>query len=382
MIHDANAATETVLYSFCNQRNCPDGEVPEDGVIDVNGMLYGTTLLGGKGLAGTLFALDPMTGTETVLHSFYAAGGDDPLAGLIDIGRMLYGSAGFGGPHNDGGALFAFDLTSGAEKVLHSFGSGTDGAVPGASLIHVKDTLYGTTESGGTSGYGTVFALDRKTRAETVLYSFCSQDDCTDGAFPAAALVDVHGILYGTTEYGGANCAADFGCGTVFALDPATGVETVLYSFQGNSSDGANPEAGLTEVKGTLYGTTYTGGNCRDVTCGTVFSLDPSNGTEAGLHFFGQGSDGRDPSAGLIAIRDTLYGTTYYGGAQDEGAVFALDRRTGAEQVLYSFGSYKGDGRFPGAGLIDVSGTFYGTTESGGTGCDDDCGTVFSIRIR
>jgi uncharacterized repeat protein (TIGR03803 family) len=78
----------------------------------------------------------------------------------------------------------------------------------------VKGTLYGTTLYGGNvEGDGTVFALDLNTGKETVLYSFCSQQNCADGATPDASLINVKDTLYGTTFYGGS-----YGYGTVFAL--------------------------------------------------------------------------------------------------------------------------------------------------------------------
>src|SRR5580704_9980819 len=128
------------------------------------------------------------------------------------------------------------------EKVLHSFGSGTDGVEPEVGLIDVNGTLYGTTIYGGTSSIcggehcGTVFAINPKTGAETVLYSFCSEPNCTDGWEPISGLIDVKGTLYGATFNGGGErskeCIFDNidSCGTVFSLGPTTGAETVLHS--------------------------------------------------------------------------------------------------------------------------------------------------------
>jgi uncharacterized repeat protein (TIGR03803 family) len=161
------------------------------------------------------------------------------------------------------------------EKVLWSFGSGTDGTNPHAGLIDVSGTLYGTTAFGGGTGCdgygcGTVFSIDPDTGAETPVYSFCSRKDCRDGDYPYAGLIDVRGALYGTTSSGGTSTGCDgSGCGTVFSIDPSTGAEAVLYSFFGGT-DGANPNASLIDVKGTLYGTTYNGGAYG---YGTVFSL-------------------------------------------------------------------------------------------------------------
>jgi uncharacterized repeat protein (TIGR03803 family) len=149
-----------------------------------------------------------------VLYSFeyYGTAGKDgnhSRAGLIDVGGPLFGTTENGGKYNKGcfcrvgGTVFSVTL-GGREKVLHSFGHGTDVATPVASLIEVKGTLYGTTECGGANdssycsdtganGCGTVFSITPSGK-ETVLHSFGSG---TDGSDPAAALTDVNGPYMG-----------------------------------------------------------------------------------------------------------------------------------------------------------------------------------------
>jgi uncharacterized repeat protein (TIGR03803 family) len=262
--------------------------------------------------------------------------------------------------------------------VLHSFGSGSDGQGPHANLIDVNGTLYGTTAMGGrychssdTGGCGTVFSIS-KSGTEHVLYSFRGG---SDGEYPAAGLIDVNGVLYGTTVKGGANCGT---CGTVYSISTA-GKEKVLHRFTGQP-DGGYPWAGLIDVNGTLYGTTTRGGTYN---LGTAFSISTS-GKETVLHSFAgyQHRDGSLPFAGLINVNGTLYGTTNGGGkfkfaSESDGTVFSMST-TGEEHLLHSFqiGS-RGDGANPYASLIDVNGVLYGTTFSGGTTyC---CGTVFRI---
>jgi uncharacterized repeat protein (TIGR03803 family) len=109
-----------------------------------------------------------------------------------------------------------------------------------------------------------------------VIYSFCSLADCIDGELPPAGVIESRsGHLFGTSRSGGAN-----GWGTVFQLTPpAAGnrrwQETVLYSFcsQTGCADGAGPLAGvIIDRAGDLYGTTaYLGGSYID---GTVFELE------------------------------------------------------------------------------------------------------------
>jgi uncharacterized repeat protein (TIGR03803 family) len=252
--------------------------------------------------------------------------------------------------------VLAAEATKLKEKVLHSFGSGADGEYPEAGVIDVNGTLYGTTDEGGTGGdSGTVFSVNPNTGTETVVYSF----GLGTGVFPVAGVIDVKGTLYGTTLGGGS-----VGYGTAFSVNPGTGAERVLHSF-GSGADGEYPEASLIGVKGTLYGTTYEGGNpgCELSGCGTVFSVNLNTGAETVVYSFLDGTSGENPSASLIDVKGTLYGTTVGSGTAGDGTVFSVNPQTGAEAVVYSFCSQQNcaDGEAPYAGLIDVKGTLYST---------------------
>ena len=118
-------------------------------------------------------------------------------------------------------------------------------------------------------------------QSEIVLYNFCSQPNCVDGEGPASNLApDGAGNFYGTTQLGGANMY-----GTLFELSP-NGVgsynETVLYSFcsRPNCTDGSDPTSNvILDGSGNLYGTTYNGGLggfCPNpVGCGVAFEFIP-----------------------------------------------------------------------------------------------------------
>lgn len=330
-------------------------------------------LVRGAALAGTCAAslVSPYAeaGTHTVLYSF-GTGGDAgyPAASMLGKGSALYGTATVGGADSSG-AVFKVS-TAGAEQLVYSFSnSPNDGATPKAPAISVGGTLYGTTEYGGSTacsgGCGAVFGLTTA-GVESMLYKF---QGGSDGANPTAGLTNVKGTLYGTTYGGGAN-----NVGTVFSISP-NGTEKVLYSFKGGSSDGANPMGGLVYVKGKLYGTTYTGGGYY----GTVFSITTA-GVEKVLYSFKDGTDGSSPESSLVAIGTTLYGMTLYGSPNYLGTVFSVNTK-GKFKTLYSF---KGgvDGSDPEGSLIDVGGTLYGVTYDGGstTACSGyGCGTVFSL---
>lgn len=369
-----------------------DGHSPQAALLDVSGTFYGTTISGGRGDAncdggcGTVFKVTK-TGAESVVHSFTGGNGDGsyPSASLIDVDGTLYGttrSGGTGCDTNGCGTVFAIDA-SGQERVVYSFKGGADGVGPVAGLIDVAGTLFGTTLYGGTgsngcqSGCGTVFAVTTS-GVETVLHSF---QGGSDGVAPWAALTNVKGTLYGTTAGSDSDVCHKRGVcdGTVFKIS-TTGSETVLYNFKGGS-DGRLPYANLVDVDGTLYGTTGSGGRSGCYAgCGTVFKITRS-GAESVLHRFAGGSDGASPVAGLIEVNGALYGTTEAGGGSCQssvcGAVFKITR-SGAETVLHSFTGSASDGGTPLAGLIDTDGTLYGTTEQGGK---NGQGAVFLMSL-
>jgi uncharacterized repeat protein (TIGR03803 family) len=318
--------------------------------------------------------------TYTVLYSFrgYPYDGAGP-AGLTYFNGTFYGTTYEGGVYlcpdtgSPDGCGTVYSITpSGTETVLHSFKGGKDGASPVSRLIVRNGTFYGVTaargggcrQDRGTYGCGTVFSITPSGH-ETVLHAFT---DSPDGASPRAALRNVNGTLYGTTPFGGVNCNKGY-CGTVFSITP-DGKEKVLYSFGAYANDARYPWTPLDDVKGTLYGTSFFGGAHNN---GTVFSITPG-GKEKVLHSFGIPDD---PS-GLVDVSGTLYGTTYSGGSCYTGGgcgtVFSITT-SGAEKVLHSFSG--GDGAFPdAAALLNVKGTLYGTTAGGGAYRN---GTVFSI---
>ncbi|HET6275341.1 MAG TPA: choice-of-anchor tandem repeat GloVer-containing protein [Candidatus Cybelea sp.] len=367
------------LHIFDKQR---DGIIPVGRLLHYKGTFYGTTNFGGDpskrcypALAcGTVYKFDPPSAV-TVLYRFTGkTNGTRPYAGVINVNGVLYGTTQDGGTHNEG-TVFAI-TTAGDERVAYSFG-GKDGNDPRTSLTSVDGVLYGTTYYGGKAETGTVFRVTTS-GTEKVLHSFIGGDD---GALPLGAVVVSNGVLYGTTASGGANDS-----GTVFAVAPDGSNYRVLYSFQGGT-DGAFPFTGLTELNGTLYGTTEKGGAENK---GTVFSITPS-GSEAVIHNFGSGTDGFYPYSGLTVFNGELYGTTAYGGTNgksgvnpetkkpaSQGTIYTITP-SGSETVIHNFTGGPG-GRVPYADLTVANGTLYGTTIWGGNkGQKGGTGTLFDV---
>lgn len=333
-------------------------------------------LLCGAACAGA-FA-NSQAATYKLVYAFQ--GGTDgaiPVGGLLDVGGTLYGATVNGGSNNKG-TLYSLAPATGSETVLYTFSSNSRGRYPNDGLIKVGNRLYGTTYKGGSKncegGCGTVFSLNLASGDVKSVYEF---QGGTDGTNPVTSLLDVRGTLYGTTFWGGSTtCDYGQGCGTVFSLTPATGVERILYAFAGGN-DGTEPSASLIDVGGTLYGTTDYGGGSNEG--GTVYSVNPTTGAETVIYAFKHPKHGEIPYSGLLNVHGILYGTASHGGAYGDGTVYAARPRTGTGIVLYSFQGGS-DGSTPGSSLVRVGGLLYGTTQYGGAGnCTDGCGVLFSI---
>lgn len=225
---NVNTGKERILYNFRTAGY--DGKNPWAALLPLNGKLYGTTYSGGQYGDGTVFSVDMTTGKERLLHNFGGApDGQWPYAPLVDVGGTLYGTTTEGGTYgyNGAGTVFRIDPSGKNERVLHSFGGGYDGREPYAPLLYANGTLYGTTGNGGNNysgcqySCGTLFKIDPTTGKEKVLHSFGIG---TDGAYPVGGMLEVNGKVYGTTMFGG----VESGCvvsgtvtiGTVFVFKP------------------------------------------------------------------------------------------------------------------------------------------------------------------
>jgi uncharacterized repeat protein (TIGR03803 family) len=340
-------------------------------IQDSEGSLFGTTPEGGFNW-GTVFQVTP-AGDLSPLYYFGGGGfGANPYAGLVQADGNFYGTIWQGGPNGAGGI---YELTQGGTlTLLYSFCSltdCTDGGDPYGTLIQASDgKFYGTTSDGGAKGYGTVFAMTAAGTL-TTLHNFAG----SDGASPVAGLIQgKNGKLYGTTLYGGAH-----GAGTIFEISAAGKLKT-LHSF-GSSGDGANPYSGLVQATdGNFYGTTFGGGANGH---GTVFAITAAGKLTTLYSFCPQEgcADGAHPYAGVIQATDgSFYGTTSGGGSNNWGTVFAITA-AGKLTTLHSFCSKRNcaDGADPSGGLIQAkNGIFYGTTAEGGIHED---GTIFSLSL-
>ena len=278
-----------------------------------------------------------------------------------------------------------------SETALYAFlGGSADGMVPEAGLVFDSHgNAYGTTFYGGggtcLSGCGIVFELtptDAGEWTETIIHHF-NPNIGDSGRVVSRLTFDTQGNLYGVGSADGSY---------IFKLSPPKNggewKETIIHQFGSaclseSAAGGCNALGYLLfDSAGNLYGTTTAGGGPKG--CGTVYKLAPqSNGSwkESVLHVFQQGvshcagksTDGQYPADGLIMDNSgNLYGTTFYGGADDTGTVFKLAPTTSGpwkETILYTFLIIKDPdaGGNPYAGVVmDSAGNLYGTAMSGG----------------
>jgi uncharacterized repeat protein (TIGR03803 family) len=379
----AEAQTLTTLHTFTGGA---DGGYPFSGVIrDANGNLYGATEFGGNLNCnsplgcGAVFSLDP-TGKETVLHAFTGTpDGQAPASALLlGPGGNLYGTTSEGGKlsgcqfgGSGCGTVFKLNPVS-KEQILYAFAGGADVAIPFAGVAQDgNDNLYGSAYYGGAFADGGVYRIDN-TGKESVLHSFSGAP--SDGANPNSTPVLQGGAIVGTTTYGGSGpCNNGFavGCGVLFKLDQNG--ETVVHSFSG--PEGSYPVEVIPGTAGTLYGIANQGGSFGQ---GTVFEVN-ATGTVFVLYSFAGGSDGSHPYGLVQDGAGNFYGVTSSGGSSGSGTIFKLSPNGSGgwtEAILYSFsGGADGSGPQTGLALDASTRNLYGTTCCGAAGY----GTVFRL---
>ncbi len=321
LVRDGDEWTYKKLYDFCLQGgyDCLDGLFPGGGLTyagaatgaayDGTSPLFGVTQVGGANSQGTVFQLisnGDGSWSQSVLYSFCAQGGELCTDGklpwkelLPDANGNLFGVAEYGGTNlnanGQGGAGVVFELnpTDGGwtYSVLYDFcalANCADGLRPGSLLRDAGGTLYGLTGQGGApcqeqslmgESCGVLFKLAQKSSRwqESVLYAFCQQADCLDGASPSSVVLESNDALLGTTWAGGGNDedGNHIGSGVLFELSGRR--YKVVHSFCSlpQCADGQSPAGPVVQDNGAVVGATSLGGA---ENAGVVFEY------ETGMH--------------------------------------------------------------------------------------------------
>ena len=369
---NTNGTGYAVLHTFSGS----DGDYPAGLFQGTDGLLYGSATQGGTNHYGTLFAVNTNGSGFTVLHAFNGSDGYVCAAAMVqDTNGVLFGTTHLGGALDDG-TVFTMNTNGAGYAILRSFNpTGGDGSEPMAGVIQAADSaLYGTTRYGGAYNRGTIFRVNTNGTSEALLYSF-SLDGTNDGQYPQAPLVQGQdGQLYGCAV--GNYSSGDYG--SIFKLNTNGSGFSALHLFTGNDSEG--PVGIIQGSDGLLYGATQNGMAATNGG-GALFRLNPDGSGFTIIHgYSGTNVDGDTPSP-LIQGRDgLLYGTTYDGGTNDSGhagSVFSVSTNGTGYRVLYQFGSFLKDGLNPSAALVQgLDGALYGSTQSGGS---NNFGTIFRI---
>src|SRR5665213_1236776 len=330
----ATAQTFTTLHSFTTVSTNSsgiytnsDGGGPTSGLILSGNTLYGTTSGAGSLGFGTVFRVNTDGTRFTNLYNFagYPSDGANPVAGLILSGNTLYGTTSLaiddGSSFN--GTVFKVNTDGTDYTNLHKFAGPSDGAYPFSVLILSGNALYGTTDSGGGAGFGTVFKVNTDGTGYTNLFSFIAGSTNSsgvytnsDGSDPDGNLILSGGTLYGTASNGGTNAF-----GTVFKVNTNGTGFTTLHSFTGRSAPSYSPYMwGELMLSGNaLYGTAAFGGNSD---AGTVFAVNTDGTSFTTLYSFTATSG--SPYGNLTISGNTLYGTAVLGGTNGAGTVFSI----------------------------------------------------------
>ena len=361
---------ETVQHDF----TIINGQSPDGSLLQAsNGLFYGMTSAGGTNGKGTIFRYDINTGSKKDIHDFGIGNdGQNPDGSFFQASNgLLYGMTSNGG-NNNYGTIFSYNISTGIETVLHNFGNGTDGIRPFGSLLQANNgVLYGMTNQGGSNGFGIIFSYNISNSSYTDIHNFSG--GTTDGSSPYGSLIQAsNGLLYGTTYTGGTD-----NYGTIFNFNISNSSYSDIYNFNGGTTDGSSPNGSLIQVNnGLLYGMTWIGGSNN---VGTIFSYNISTGKDSILHNFGNATDGAYPGSSLVqASNGLLYGVSGDGGTNGFGTIFSYNISTATETDLHDFHPIT-DGIYPQGQLIQANNNLiYGMTGEGGT---DGYGTIFNYNI-
>lgn len=368
----------TVLVHFSGSAGATKGTAPRGGLYaDGEDWLWGVTSLGGATGLGTVFKYHLPSRAFITLAEFTgmtgAVKGFSPVCTLAaDSSGNLWGTTAFGGA-SDAGTVFKINRSTGVLTTVVEF-TGAAGAAQGRApyggvVADDAGFFWGTTSTAASAGSGSVFKVEQATGAFTHMVTLTGISGTARGSAPHGALLnDGEGFLWGTTFTGG---AADGG--TVFKVNPASGVFTTVADLT-DAASGRFPYAGLTsDGAGFLWGTTTVGGGAS----GAVFRINQSTGALFKLGGFNTDT-GSTPYAPLTPDgAGGFLGTAHLGGPLSSGSVYKVNGVTGAVQALVTLGDTAGTlrGRQPQGGLTeDPAGTLWGTTSGGGY---NSAGTVF-----
>ncbi|HMJ67304.1 MAG TPA: choice-of-anchor tandem repeat GloVer-containing protein [Cyclobacteriaceae bacterium] len=361
---DPVAGSVTKRFDF----GAANGENPYSTFSIANGKLYATTTLGGAVGYGVLFEYVPPN-TFTKKQDLTSTNGTGRVNLMTLVSGKLYTTFEQGGP-SFSGTLFEYDPTLNNYIKRVDFDQATTGSQPRSGLtLATNGKLYGTTTSGGSSGYGTIFEY---TLGASAVSKKIDLNVALNGSSPRYMTLaqTSDGKLYGTAVSGGSK-----GKGVLFQYDPATKIYTRKIDFDNVVTKGANPQSNpVLHSNGKLYGVTADGGTN---TGGTLYEYDPATSILTTRAEFDYNLHGAGPVGSLfLASNGKFYGIMVVGGATGVGTIYEFNptNNTFAKKVDFN----QANGAYPIGSFIEVSGKLYGLAQNGGT---SGLGTLFEYDM-
>ena len=276
-----SAITDLINFSGSN------GNSAQSGMTLVNGVFYGTTNTGGVNNVGEVYAFNPSTSTIANIGNFSYSNGWFPIGGLgSNGGTTLYGTT--SKSQSGGGELFSTSTVTNTTTVVASLGTGTASYLS-SRPVFIGGVLYGTGDNGGAYGDGAIFSYNTSTNTAKTIFSF----NGSNGAYPFGGMTNVGGVLYGVTQGG-----------VVYSYDTNTSAFSLLATMPSNLGNSIN--ATPLYENGVLYIVASGGGSSND---GAVIAYNLATNTFTNIADF----NGGNPQAGLVDYNGTLYGTTSAG---------------------------------------------------------------------
>ncbi len=335
-------------------------------VLGSDGAYYGITSEGGTNNDGTIFRYSEENGFEVLYNLSSGTDGKKGEGDMVEINNGVFVGSTLQGGQYGAGTLFQFSTTNGY-SVLHHFNSGVDGANPtgGLGFDNVQAKIYGVCSNGGNGNFGTCFAYSFATGYQ-VIHQFSGG---AGGSYPLGGVVLASdGLLYGTTQSGGANSQ-----GSIFKLNPASNTFATIYNISAGASDGRYPYGNLLESSpGVFLGTCLEGGTSGT---GTVFKVT-SDGVFTRLKSLQPTQNGGFPKTGLGKSDDgKFYGVTEFGGINGFGTIYTITE-DGTFTKVHDI-DYIADGANPTAALVsDGNGGMIGAMPTGGA---NNYGTLYQL---
>jgi len=363
-----------VLHNF----NGPKGKSPSGKLIQFsNGKLFGTTAAGGANQKGTVYKLDPDGANFEVLHSFSGNDGSGPSGGVVSISinniTFLYGITTSGGT-NDKGVIYRVGTGGGNFSVELNFSDarGFDFIGSSGPLLKINGIFYGTARDGGSNGTGVIYSFNPDNAIYKKLRDFPPFDQNNPKPYnPVGPLININGVLYGTTENGREILPQFIRTGVIYKINTdGTGYKNIANLPDGNSDGSSNLLFFNNHIFGVTFGGIISASN--DISLGSIYKLKTDGSSLSVIHTF-DWSNGFSPSGSLTRGQDgNLYGLTTFGGTGwSNGLAFSIKTDGTNFTPLHSTGIGLTTGNPEGSMIQATDGSFYGLDrffETGGNG--------------